>query len=212
MRFGLLVSGVIALVAVPLVALAQIATPVAKPEVKVGDRWKFVVVDPLTKVARDATEQLVSEVAADGLVVVEKAPDSEATPRRYDLEWNGFQEVKGRMEHQVRVRFPLEHGKTWSSKYEWINGRNHHGQMEMAYKVGPPERVTVPAGTFEAIPIEASGTWRNFTTGASGIAMEKRWYAPAARNMVRRTWVTRYAGGAPDQNSIFELKEMELRP
>lgn len=212
MRFGWFASSVMALVAAPLVALAQIPMPVAKPVVKVGDRWKFVVVDPLTKVARDATEQVVSEVAADGFIVVETAPATEAKRQRYDPEWNGFQEVNGRMEHQVRVRFPLEPGKTWSSKYEWINARNRHGQLDMSYKVGQPERVTVPAGTFEAIPIEASGTWRNFTTGASGIAMEKRWYAPAARTMVRRTWVTRYAGGAPDQDTVFELQEMELKP
>jgi hypothetical protein len=196
----------------PMLAASQLAIPVAAPDVKVGDRWKFRLVDPFTGVAQEGNQQLIADVQPDGFVVEETAPGAEPRLLPFDREWNGFQEVKGRVEHQVRVRFPLEPGKSWSSRYEWVNARSRHGQYDMTYRVGSPERITVPAGTFDVLRIEGSGTWRNFTTGASGIIQETRWYAPSARNMVRRTVTSRYAGGARDQDQVIELQEMQLRP
>jgi hypothetical protein len=196
---------------VPNAALPQAAQPVPRPEIKVGDRWKFVQIDPLTKAVKDANEQAVLEVAADGFRVEEMAPNGVLSVKQFDPEWNSFQDVKGKNERQLRVQFPLEPGKTWRGKYEWINARNYHGEQDVSYTVGPWERITVAAGVFDVLPIEGKGVWRNMSTGASGIVMEKRWYSPAAKNMVKRAYTSRYAGGAPDQDFVIELKSYELK-
>lgn len=193
-------------------AHAQLAFPVPRPDVKVGDRWKVLSLDGLSKLQEDWLEQTVSEIDDRAFTIVGKTSAGAQPDQRYDRDWNAFQDVKGKQELQVRVVFPLEVGKTWDTKYEWINPRGHHGRMEMSFKVGSAERITVPAGTFDAVPIDGRGYWYNLTTGSSGAAIEKRWYAPSARAMIRRTWVTRNANGTPDQNRLFELQEVQLAP
>jgi hypothetical protein len=192
-------------------AFSQVAFPVPRPDIKVGDRWKIASLDGLSKLQDGLVEWRVTAVEPGIFHIAVKSGTGEGS-ERFDAEWNAFQDVKGKQERQLKNVFPLEVGKTWDTKYEWMNPRGHHGRMELSFKVGAPERVTVPAGTFDTVPIDARGYWYNLTTGASGAAVEKRWYAPLAKSVIRRTWVTRYADGRADQNRLFELQEIQLAP
>ncbi|MEO8922297.1 MAG: hypothetical protein ABI330_05640, partial [Caldimonas sp.] len=56
-------------------------------------------------------------------------------------------------------------------------------------KVVAQERITTPAGEFDAYKVELSGFWRNEAEighGAIGRQYETYWYAPAAKRFVRR--------------------------
>jgi len=108
-----------------------------------------------------------------------------------------------RIERQAKLEFPLEHGKTWKSMYDWINSGGQDGRMDISYKV---------SGTYDVVVVDGYGTWHNVTRGSSGTAVEKLWYAPAAKRVVKRTWVTRYANGVLDQNRLFEAAEVEVKP
>jgi len=77
------------------------------------------------------------------------------------------------------IQFPLHAGKTWSVSYE-LDGR----KTQVGYRVLACERISVVAGEFSALKLEAThtlvgGTWQ-------GIAHE--WFAPAAKRIVRGTY------------------------
>lgn len=194
------------------VAAAQIVFPIERSAVKVGERWKTTAYDGISKLQTGWYEEIITAVSADQVDVSAKTDTGQASQVRYDLEWNALADLKGKTERQVKLVFPLEIGKTWDTKWDWINSRGHDGRLEMTYKVRGTERITVPAGTFDTVVIEGKGSWHNTTIGATGVALEVRWYAPAAKRPVRRTWITHYATGGGDQNGLFETSEIELKP
>lgn len=189
---------------------AQVAFPVHKPAVQMGERWKFVTLDGISKLQTGWRSETVSAVGDDAIVTTVQTSGGDQPPATYDSSWNGLIDLKGRTEREVKNSFPLELGKTWSSSWEWINARGNEGRMEMTYRVGQVEKVSVAAGQFEAVFIDGSGKWFNKTNGSSGVVIEKRWYAPDAKRFVRRIWTTRFATGQTDQNFIVEAAEMAL--
>ena len=187
--------------------------PVNAPSLKVGDRWKYVYLDGLTKLEEGQREEKVTAISPEAILTeVKNAAGRETAPGRYDAQWNFLVDVGGQAGKEMRFSFPLEAGKTWEATWPWMNSQGHVGRMEMTYKVRGGETVTARAGTFEAIVIEGRGHWYNTTRGSSGPAHEMLWYAPAAKRFVRRSWVTRFSGGQLDQNRITEAVEVDIKP
>ncbi|MDI1238660.1 MAG: hypothetical protein PSV26_14355 [Polaromonas sp.] len=193
-------------------AHGQITFPVDRPAVQVGDRWKASALDGFSKVATGSREEVVALVGIDSISTTRKTDGTPSESYLYDLDWNRLSDVKGRIEKEQRYAFPLVLGKTWSASWNWINSRGREGQIEMTYTVAGTERITVPAGTYETVKIEGKGVWKNRSSGSSGVAVETVWYSPIAKRYVRSTWVTRYAGGALDQNTIYEALEVDVKP
>lgn len=190
-------------------AVAQITFPVeAPPPPTVGDRWKAVGLDGLTRLQTGWHEETVTAVDADYSMSSVVTDRGEQAPVRYDAHLNAIRDVHGSLEREIKLVFPLEPGKTWDSRWKWINPRGHDGRMEMTYKVSGVERVRVPAGEFDAVVIDGRGSWYNTSRHSTGVVVERRWYAPSVQRIVRRTWVTRYSNGQPDQNMIVEMSEI----
>ena len=84
--------------------------------------------------------------------------------------------------------FPLVAGKTWSGKvksHDLATGRDF--EVHYSATVTGWERVTVPAGTFDALVIQRAvfdGYW-DYTRKQSEIR-EREWYAPAIGRVVRK--------------------------
>ena len=59
------------------------------------------------------------------------------------------------------VAFPLKPGKSWTVDYTEINPNRVHTreQFHLVYAVKDWEEVTVPAGKFKALKVEADGDW-----------------------------------------------------
>jgi len=187
--------------------------PVNAPTLKVGDRWKYVHLDGLTKLQEGQREETVTAISPDAILTeVKNAAGRETAPGRYDAQWNLLVDIAGQAGRQTRFSFPLEVGKTWEATWPWMNTQGSVGRTEMTYKVRGGETVAVRAGTFEAVVIEGRGYWYNTTRGSSGPVHEMLWYAPAAKRFVRRTWVTRFSGGQLDQNFITEAVEVDIKP
>jgi hypothetical protein len=193
-------------------AAAQLQFPIqAPPKPNVGDRWKFVTLDGISKLESGWLEQVVVRVGDDRFDTTVATERGKQTDGHYDLDWNAVVDIKGVLERQQKAVFPFEAGKSWDAKWRWINGSGAEGRMEMKYKVAGVEKIKVRAGEFDAVLVEGQGSWFNTTRGSTGIALERRWYAPEAGHFIRRTWVTRFTNGDADQNFIVEASEIDRK-
>jgi len=86
--------------------------------------------------------------------------------------------------------FPMHVGKKWSKKWEWkLNGWTYSD--DVSGEVEAIEKVTTPAGNFDTFRIrlvrEYRGTRTDYQT-QSEVLEDTFWYAPDAKNFVKRTY------------------------
>src|SRR5579875_3393617 len=137
---------------------------VTAPEYRVGDTW---TVEKTTETgtsgfSRQRVVNTIDRVSSDELLLGIKQDGSPRAPEEHrigsDLSLkllvNGSEVVTARP-----VDFPLKVGQSWSA--DWIDPRRQGNQLSAHfhkdYKVVGWEDVTVPAGTFRALKIEAKG-------------------------------------------------------
>ena len=148
----------------PGIALAQsIAAPVLKP----GDTWTYISTAELGPNGwRQTRDQIsVQRTTSDHIYVETQQSGTTQAPRELimDADWsrsrsgNGTETVVNRP-----LAFPLTVGKTWTIKYSESHPNPQHASeaYDTRYKVVGPETVTVTGGKFDAIKIEAEGTWK----------------------------------------------------
>jgi predicted aspartyl protease len=74
--------------------------------------------------------------------------------------------------------WPLAPGKAWEARYRWENRRQRQTEERVRrLRVEGVERVTVPAGTFEALRLSVKDP--------TGRLVEEYWYAPEVRWLVK---------------------------
>lgn len=169
---------------------------VPAPSYQVGDRWVYRAQDGfLTKVIWEETQQITMaspqgitvRVTAKGPSIDDErtetwsAPGLVLTGAVFDNETRRFEPPL------VRYRFPLMAGERWSQS---LRDPNHdtrpYGGVERTVTVGGYERITTPAGTFDAIRLQVfmrlddETFWRNPTECTYLL-----WYAPAIGATVR---------------------------
>jgi len=145
-------------------------------------------------------ERRTERWSAPGLVTQGSLMDSET--RRFDTPLE-------------RYRFPLRSGERWSQRvgnFNEFTGRQ--GTISRTVQVLGFEKVTVPAGTFDAIRLQIFTTlddeefWRWPTR-----CTYEAWYSPAVRGIVRERKRASYlekgggldSGALPAQNETIEL-------
>ena len=73
------------------------------------------------------------------------------------------------------------------------------------------EKVSVPAGEFEAYRVDCKGHWTRIFDGVGyGRIEDSSWYAPAVKRMVKYSMVDFSPQGMPNNKEILEL--MEFKP
>jgi hypothetical protein len=200
----------------PAVALGQTATPVARPEVKVGDSWTYSRLDRVTNQVTGAFLNTVEKIDAGEIAVRSQPEGGGGNPQvsLYTLDWNvrkaGNRTFNPMMLHFV---FPLEQGRTWEGKFK-SPSRDGSGTVdwEADGRVLGFESVTVPAGTFNAAKISVKYRWvYSGPRGGlwTGDGTRTIWYAPEARRWVKmeEDWLS--PGNAPERTT-WELKSMKL--
>ena len=194
------------------------------PTYRVGDRLVYHVRDGFRDpIVYDETH-VVTAVGADGITVritmkgarvdgerIEKwaAPGRVLQGSLFDIETRRFAAPLD------RYRFPLRTGQRWSQFVDNFNEfTGKEGQINRYVRVGAVEKVTTPAGTFDAIRLnvimrlddEEFWHWPtdcNYTI----------WYAPAVKASVRELKRADYLekggrdsiGRLPAQNATLEL-------
>jgi len=164
MRRSTITALILSLLA-PAAAFSDVPAPVPAPALQAGDTWVFdrsheEGANSFTQGRWDFT---VERPGSDMMVVGLKR---DGAPTGYQdhmvgADWSqrrivdGVETVTGRP-----FRFPLKVGDTWSADY--TDPRQHgfqtSAQFHTTYKVVGWEDVTVPAGTFRALKVEANGT------------------------------------------------------
>ena len=198
-----------------LAALAQSsAQPAAKPTVTVGDRWSWQHTNGLSNEKDYTVIETVVEVNPAEIrtqaKIKGKSGNGVAT---YTTEWNPVDVATAKYDPFLKlIEFPLQVGKKWKAsadKMLFSNGK--HGSFHLNGEVVALEKITVPAGTFDAykikVVLEGVGTDEDANIGNT---IETRWYAPAANQFVR-TENEFSRDGRVRQKDINELLEYSLR-
>ena len=204
---------------VPLLALAffagsALAQNADRPDVRVGDRWSWQHTNGLANEKDFTTIEDVVEVSDTEIRtrIRTKGRTGNAVAT-YSREWNPVDVVSAKYDPNLKqFSFPLQAGKTWdgtADKMLFSNGK--HGKFFLNGKVVAFEKVTVPAGTFDAYKIEltldASGTDEDANIGKT---VETHWYVPSVRRDVK-TENTFSRDGRVRSKDIQELLEYSLR-
>jgi hypothetical protein len=210
-RFALYALGALAIAVVALaVTIALLfysgtarAQEAALPQVTPGDRWTFAVwyATPSTATNR---ERRVTSVGS----VIEATENGE--PLRLTRELGVLDSPLQSETNPRRLSFPLAVGKAWRYESEWLlKPKASRGTMETQVTVVAYEKVSVPAGTFEAFRLEAKS--RVGGTSPAGSVYDASitatyWYAPQARAVVRLRQHNPYTGPYNLDLVAFELQ------
>lgn len=196
------VLGMAALALVAKPAHAQIAE---LPDVKVGDQWRFAVYHTIPSATPNRT-WLITAVDASG---IEGTEDGE--PLRLTRELNVVESPRDRSSNPRLLAFPLAVGKRWQFVNDWVfKPKGSTGQSTVDVAVVAYERVSVPAGEFDAFKLNSSESLSGGSPIGSMYAGETTrtyWYAPAARAIVKLVTHNPYLGP-----STVALVGLELRP
>jgi hypothetical protein len=170
-------------------ALAQIAE---RPVVHPGDRWQFVQYYSVPS-SEPNRRWVITRVGQDRIEGTEDGEPLVLTP-----ELGVLDSPRGTYSGSRSLAFPLEAGKKWRYAHDWhFKATGSRGRAEVDVEVVAYEKVSVPAGTFEAFRLVSKA----HTTGKSpkgslidGVVTTTYWYAPAARAIVRSVTHNPYVG------------------
>jgi hypothetical protein len=201
-------------------AAAAAAQPVAAPRVSVDDSWTYQdTTESRAGWRQTRMDATVVRVGPSSIVLADKPAGSTMPPTEQLVgpDWSRVRSIDG---HETVVNrplaFPLSVGKSWDLDYtdNQPSNRQHSSEhYRSTYKATGWEDVTVPAGTFHAIKIEAEGTWttviapansavagtrtdargsttvvqtgRATATTATGRTYKAFWYVPAVKRWVK---------------------------
>jgi len=171
---------------VAVLALAAHATPVLaqktdRPDVKVGDQWRFEVHLGTGSGAMKVQDvsRVVTSVTAAGIERTDNGVKVLLTPELNEIESSSYKHSDSRL-----LSFPLEVGKQWHCTDDIVSkfiGKEVRTDWSLA--VVGYEKVRVPAGEFDAFKLEAKGSW--ISGSKTGEESRTYWYAPTARGVVK---------------------------
>jgi len=173
------------------------------PTVKVGDRWRVEQTDRRTAAKESELDRRVTVVTESRIEGLENGDKFVWTSELNSLE-SPTTSISG---DAKTLSFPLEVGKKWEYKFNWVNKLNpNKGRQQISAHVVAYEKVKVPAGEFDAFKIEYAGFWNNDANNRSGRLKNTGWYAPAARSFVKFELDDGY------NYWVRQLMEIQLQP
>jgi len=210
-RWFLQIALVIGMSGFTIPAFAQSAE---RPEAHIGDRWAWQHTNGLAK-EKDTTkiEDVIEVTDTEIRTRLRTKGQPNSAVAAYTRDWNQIDMVTAQYDPYLkRFEFPCQVGKTWQStadKMLFANGK--HGKFVVKGEVATFEKVSVPAGTFDAYKIvltmDAVSTDEDVRVGQT---KEIHWYAPVVKNDVKLENTFSRDGRVRSQD-IFELIEYSLR-
>ena len=213
------------------------------PALAAGDSWNYLrTVEIGTNWRQTHAELTVTHASTGSIGVSDKVVGSSAPAAEQLMgpDWSRVRSVNG---HETVVNrplaFPLSVGKSWVVDYaEDHPNRQHTSEhFHTPYKAVGWEDVTVPAGTFRALKIEADGEWSAAiapaVTAASGARVDAQgsttvvqtnriapsvasrrtyhafWYVPAVKRWVKSVEEYYGSGGARTASYKDELESFK---
>jgi len=187
-----------------LLSPAATAQTADAPQIRVGDRWWFVewYTVPSTTPNRDWTI-----TSLDGTRIL---GTENGEPLVLTTDLNVSESPRSTASNPRDLDFPLTVGKRWQFDTDWtFKPKASKGRASISVVVAAYERVTVPAGTFDAYRIES----RERHSGRSPIGsvydaevLRTYWYAPEASAIVKRVTKHPYLGPSTVELVALDLK------
>lgn len=166
------------------------AQAIERPEVHVGDQWKYRVTDSIGK--KELFQYTSQIVDLNDKEIVTQVTWSHAPNRKgthlYNRAWNLIDNERGRLDPFLpQFKFPLRAGASWTQSYQDIDIRTGAVTHCVAIvKMDAMESVTVPAGTFTAMKIIADlGIQKSSADGTSFQDTVTIWYSKEANRLVK---------------------------
>ncbi|HQD84413.1 MAG TPA: hypothetical protein PK929_15265 [Quisquiliibacterium sp.] len=179
--------------------VAPPAAPVPPPTVRVGDRWRYQVVDRYSGRVTGLRAMQVAALQPQLRVAVTDGNDRPLAEETYARPWEVVQEPGYDLVQIFTQPIPVVPQPIAVGASARISGAyrlpGQDDQYFWSEWIDAPgwERIRVPAGEFEALRIERriafthSDRWR-----LSAQRSETLWYAPAVNRWVRREWTGNY--------------------
>jgi hypothetical protein len=204
-------------VALSLAAFAAAAAddaPVLWPQVKVGDRWTYRLDDGESVRISDMQVTFVGQDAIYAVSTIRGT--GEEIDTTWTAEWNAVNDrLTGSFYPDSGVlRFPLKAGLHYTSQYEVARPRRRESfraKNTLEVSVVRWEDLTVPAGTFHALKIDARGTYERFDRRLRGPLHIVVWYAPEVRRWVKWVFENDSPRGRVLRHESQELLEYHLQ-
>ncbi len=219
--------------------------PAAAPKLQPNDTWTYQ--DTVEKRVggwhQTHVETTLVRAGPKIIVVTSKQVGSTMPPleRMAGADWSRSRSVNG-LQTIVNppLSFPLADGKSWTVDYMEADPNRLHSSehIKVTYTVAGAEDVTVPAGTFRAIKIEADGEWtaamaaaqsnlsgtRTDATGATMVTQTNRvkpatfsgrlykafWYVPSVKKWAKSVEEYFDANGARNERVLEELESYKV--
>lgn len=179
-------------------AQAAAPEPVTAPQWKVGDQWAYELTvnpgDTCTKSLTTGAQETVEVVAAgaEGYELL-RTTNGNKIEQKVALDFTMVSKVGFTLAKADPFGFPIPRAKPWPSDHI-RSGSVGTVKTELICEHRAKERLAVPAGEFEVIPIVCEGTWANISFRSGGKSTWKYWYAPAVRNFIKTSVLTFYQG------------------
>ena len=173
--------------------MAQADKPVARPDVKVDDRWIYRNTSPRRKPASIIYELRVSFVDARVIhAVIERQGGRKESDATWTRDWNAVNAVdEGVFEVEKGMfQFPLWSGQQYPAAWQVRRPRagEFHVRHERKVTVMGWEDVEVQAGKFRALKLQADGYYRRIDKLASDEARNTYWYVPQVKRWVKHVY------------------------
>ena len=172
---------------------AQDPDTIKAPYVEPGDCWTYRAHGLQNREPIDTYEECVTFASKEKNVIVAVAR-IEGSDREidtsYTLDWGSIVSVDGQITPGGAsiFRFPMRVGDRYSIDFTYrlaVLGA-WAGRSWYDIEVVGWEDVTVPAGTFRALRLEARGSTRRYDLGVTGPLRNTYWYAPKAQRWVKQ--------------------------
>lgn len=163
-----------------------------RPQVKVGDEWRFAVYYTVPSAAPNRV-WVVTRILAE---TIEMRENGEPLLLTADL--NVLDSPRLSESNPKLLSFPLRVGKRWQFESSWKSkAKGSSGTISTDVEVQALERIVVPAGEFVAYRLLARGRLDGMSRSSTFIAGEVTttyWYAQAARAIVKLVQQHPYQG------------------
>jgi hypothetical protein len=170
-------------------ATPALAQTVERPDLQVGDQWSWQHTNAMVN-EEDWTkiEDVVSVNDKEIRTRVRKKGTPGNVIATYTADLNPIDTGNERYQPNLtRFVFPFQPGKKWSGTFDkMLFASGKHGKFFVKGEITGPEKITVPAGDFNAYKIKL--TYDATATDESameGKTVETYWYAPEVKNFVR---------------------------
>jgi hypothetical protein len=188
-------------------------TQVEAPDIHVGDSWHYRTVDGFTNETTLEFTHRVVEVNEHEIVIQLQNKNAKGTELRYyNRDWNSLDVGNTKFDpYYPAFKFPMGVGVNWRQEFRSTTTSGQSNSAFMNGKTLAFEKVTVPAGVFDAYRIESDIESHSTDANANSSKGHKTtWYAPAIKNYIRSE-VTVSSEGRVRSKSVNELVEYSLQ-